>query len=47
MKTSDDFHQSRFAGAVLAHQEMDFALADFKVAIAQRLDAAEALLNAG
>ena len=39
----EDLHQRRFAGAVLAHQRMDFAGQQLEMDIGERLDAGKAL----
>ena len=41
-----DLHERRLARAVLAHQQMHLPGLDLQVAVAQRRDAAEPLLNA-
>ena len=41
MHAGEDFHQSRFAGAVLAHQRMHFAAHQVEVDVAQGLDSGE------
>src|SRR3954447_1557269 len=43
---SNDLHQSRLAGAVFAHQKMDFTLLYLQVSCAQRLHTAKMLLYA-
>jgi hypothetical protein len=42
-----DFHQRRFAGAVLAAERMDLAGAEIEIDIGQRARAGEVLYNAG
>ena len=42
----DDFHQRRFAGAVVADERGHFALADFQIHRPQRLDRAECFADA-
>ena len=41
-----DLHQRRFAGAVFAHQRMDFAGPELEADVAKRCDAAETLGDA-
>ena len=45
LQTRDDLHHRRFAGAVLPHQQMNFAGFDGQVPVAKCNNAAEALLN--
>jgi hypothetical protein len=45
MDAGQDLHQRRFAGAVLAHQRVDFAFAQLEARVAQRSDAAEVLAD--
>ena len=47
LKPRDDLHQRRFARAILAHQQVDFAFVYREISIPKRLYAAKAFLNAG